>query len=161
MSADKIKTASIKLLSPIFEEVFNNNSYVKFNVTGFSMYPLLRSGIDTVALVKKSEISKYDILLYKREDGSYILHRVVGRKNNKLCMAGDFETTVEFPVAEKQVIATVESFCRNNKYISCRNLYYRLYSFFWVLVLPKRRDIISALKRLQNALPKIRRWKCL
>lgn len=161
MSIDKIKIASIKAISSILEGALEDNMNVRFIVTGISMYPLFRGDVDTVTLKKKTTVKKYDILLYQRENGDYILHRVVNIKNDILYMAGDYETTIEFPIYKNQVIATVESFSRKNKNISCRNLFYKLYSFIWVLVIPRRHQIINLLKRMQFAVVRIRRWKCL
>ena len=83
--------------------MLSGGAQVKFTVSGYSMYPLLHSNADTVILTKKQRIKKYDILLYKRENGEFVLHRVVGfmkeagKKNGTMCMAGDFETKLSVP----------------------------------------------------------------
>lgn len=149
MADKRTKTSSIKLLSPLLEGVLREGGAVKLGVTGNSMYPLFRSGVDEVLLKKKDDFSKYDILFYKRKNGDFVLHRIVKIKNGALYLAGDFETVTEFPVYKEQVLAVVEGFYRNGRFFSCRNPVYRLYSFFWVLVLPYRFNIIKALKNLR------------
>lgn len=151
MNDKNVKIISINNISPILKSVLESNSCIKLNVTGNSMYPLLRNNIDAVILMKKANISKYDILLYQRKNGDYILHRVVKIKNNVLSMAGDYETTIECPIYQQQVIATVASFYRNGKHISCTNMLYRLYNFIWVALLPKRRVILNKLKKMRCA----------
>ena len=42
------------------------------------MLPLLREGVDSVMLSLAEEIKKYDMVLYQRDDGQFVLHRVVG-----------------------------------------------------------------------------------
>ncbi len=158
MDSKRVKITSIKNISNILLSSLDNNSHVKLNITGNSMYPLLRNNIDAVILKKKSSISKYDILLYQRDNGDYILHRVVKIKNNVLCMAGDNETEIEFPVYKNQIIASVESFYRNGRHMSCNNLIYKLYSMFWVFVLPERESIVSAIQKWRHG-ARSRRWK--
>jgi len=158
---EKTLTKSIATLSPLFLDILNSGSRVKLTITGNSMYPLLRTSIDSVIIKKKSTISKYDIILYKRENGEYILHRVVGiKEDGAMVLAGDFETVTEYPVYPKQVIATVESIFRKGKHISCNNPLYKIYSFLWVLFMPNRFIIVKILKGLRSALSG-QRWKSL
>ena len=47
-------------------------------ITGNSMYPFLRHGRDTVYLQKvQRPLKKGDMVLYRRKNGQYILHRIV------------------------------------------------------------------------------------
>lgn len=151
MSDYRIRTESIKVLSPFLTELLGADLSVKLKITGDSMYPLFRSGLDIIVLKKKFPISKYDILLYRRKNGEHIIHRVVNIKDNAFCMAGDNETVTEYPIYENQVIATVEGFYRNGKYISCGNLIYWLYSFLWVKIIPLRHRVLNVLKKLRAA----------
>lgn len=147
-----IRVKSIDVLSPIILGLLSEGAKVKLTVKGNSMYPLLRSNVDEVLLKKKDTVSKYDILLYKRKNGSFILHRIVKIKDSVLYLAGDFETVTEYPVYKEQAIAVAEGFYRNGRFYSCKSIKYRLYSIIWVLVLPYRLRIIKILKRLQMLL---------
>ena len=89
MGNDKTIVTSIKNLSPLFTELLTDGISVKFIVTGNSMYPLFRSKVDTVVLRKKLPLNKYDIVLYQRESGDYVLHRILNKKKNKFIMPGD------------------------------------------------------------------------
>ena len=51
---------SIKELAPFIEEAIAQGKDVRLTVTGYSMYPLLRSGTDDVVLKKHDELKKYD-----------------------------------------------------------------------------------------------------
>ncbi len=152
MQKKKVKVSSINVLSPLLEELLAAGAPIKLTVTGNSMYPLLRSGVDEVLLKKKDKLSKHDILFYRRENGSFVLHRIVKIKNDVLFLAGDFETVTEYPVYKEQALAVAEGIYRKGNFLSCRNLLYRFYSFFWVLALPYRLNIIIALKWAQQML---------
>ncbi|MCK9478041.1 MAG: S24/S26 family peptidase [Firmicutes bacterium] len=152
----QIKNTSIVDLCPLIEQLLPDRN-IKLTIKGNSMYPLLRSNVDSVILTQVKKIKKYDLLFYKRDDGKFVIHRVVAFKNDAICMAGDFETETEYPVYPHQAIATVKSFYRGKHHISCNGLLYKTYSFLWVLLLPKRHFIIVLLKKLKQA-SSLKRW---
>jgi len=159
MTNKKVKHVNMGVLSAVIIDSINNNSDVKLTVTGNSMYPLFRGGVDSVILTANSSIKKYDIPLYKRENGEYILHRIVKIKDNCLYIVGDNQKNIEFPVYPHQVLAVVKGFYRNGKYIPCDNIFYKLYSFLWVLILPYRHNVLKALKKVLTILRNVRRVK--
>lgn len=144
------KITDMNLLAPLIIESLKGGSEVKLTVTGNSMYPLLRSRVDTVVLVKTNKLKKYDIPFYKRENGKYILHRIVKIKNNELYIAGDNETIIEYPVKKEQVIGVVSGFYRNGIYFSVKNPLYKIYSFVWCKVIPNRYIILKFLIKLRQ-----------
>lgn len=118
-------------------------------VTGSSMHPVLRNRKDTVMLrAFTGEIKKGDVVLYRRADGSYILHRVVSRPDQHgfLC-AGDNQYVTEH-VCLEQVIAVVESFYRGKKQISAGSFVYRAFMWIWLCLLPVRRPILGLRRKL-------------
>ena len=69
---------SMEELVPLIREVLSNGQSVRFSPKGTSMLPMLRQGIDSVVLSPVTcRLKKYDIPLYQRDDGSYILHRII------------------------------------------------------------------------------------
>ena len=116
---------------------------IKFAVVGNSMYPLFVSNRDKVTVVKAEKIKKRDIILYRRKDGSYVLHRVVGKGKLGFKLCGDDQTAIEYPVKKEDVIATMTSFERKGKEYSAKCLWYRVYSFLWCLVLPVRPSVFK------------------
>ena len=61
----------------LIREVLASGGEFRLYPHGTSMLPLIRQGIDSVALrTLNRPPQKLDILFYKRQDGSYILHRV-------------------------------------------------------------------------------------
>ena len=104
---------------------------VKITVTGFSMYPLVSSRRDAVLLAKPDDIKVGDVPLFVREDGSYILHRLVGEKDGAFIAMGDYETKEEYPVYRENIVAKAVGFYRKGRYIDCKSRMYRAYSFVW------------------------------
>ena len=92
------------------------------------MLPMLRQGVDSVVLKKPPEyLEKYDLPLYRRADGAFVLHRVVGRDRSGYITCGDNQTVREHGVRHSQIIGIVTGYYRGEEYISCRNPRYRLY----------------------------------
>ena len=98
---------SMHEIAPYIKQAIDAGKDVRLTVTGFSMYPLLRGGSDDVILTKPETIKKYDVVLFERENGEYIFHRVIKKKGNILTIAGDNETKKEYPVLEEKVIASM------------------------------------------------------
>ena len=135
------KRVALAELSPLIEEALEGGKEVIFTVTGHSMAPLLRHGRDKICLVKTGGqiLHKYDLPLYVRPDGKYILHRIIGVKKEGYVAAGDHQGSKEFPVLPGQVIGVVKGIWRDEQYISCDDFRYRLYSRLWVFLFPIRR----------------------
>lgn len=128
----KIKIAESEALFSFTEETVANGGSIKIKIAGYSMYPLVASRRDSVLLTKAQKIKKGDVPLIKRDDGSFVLHRVVGIKDGALMLRGDYEQKIEYPINPERVIAVAKGFYRNEKFISCDSFLYKLYTFFWM-----------------------------
>lgn len=72
------------------EQGIKINGYHLSSVVGDSMMPLLRQGKDFVKVVSAPDkLKKYDIALFKRPTGEYVLHRVVKVKSDFYIICGD------------------------------------------------------------------------
>ena len=129
---NNIKMADADALFSLAEESIKNGNDVKVKIAGFSMYPLVTSRRDSVLLTECKKIKKGDVPLIKREDGSFVLHRVVGIKNGSLKLRGDYEQKAEYPVNPEQIVAVAKGFYRKEKYIDCNSKLYKLYTFLWM-----------------------------
>lgn len=121
-------------------QILQNDGEIIFTITGSSMLPMLHHRRDKVCLVKPQEkrLKKYDLPLYVRQDGKYVLHRIVAVKPEGYVMAGDNQCVKEYPVLSSQVLGVVKGFWRNGKYISCEKFWYQVYCSLWVLGYPLR-----------------------
>ena len=138
------------VLFSVVEETVKNGGSVKIKIAGFSMYPLVTSRRDSVLLVKAGKIKKGDVPLVKRDDGSFVLHRVVGIKDGYLKLRGDYEQKTEYPIKPEQVVAVAKGFYRKEKYIDCNSFLYKLYTFFWMNSVAIRPLILKLLAKCAN-----------
>lgn len=121
----------ISEMIPIIEESLKNGNRVKFKVRGSSMYPTLIEQRDSVFLERKSKYKKYDIILYKRGNGHYVLHRIVGTKNGNFKLCGDNQTDIEYPIHENQIIAAATALERSGSIIRPNDFKYNLLVHIW------------------------------
>ena len=140
-------------LYPLLLEVIESGGEFRLWPRGTSMRPLLREGRDSVALVLPDKLHKRDICLYRRSDGSFVLHRLMkfgGDGEPVFC--GDNQTKLEYGVRREQIVARVCAVFRDEKRISLKGLRYRLYTRIygflplrWLWLLPRR--VIGKLKK--------------
>lgn len=128
----------------------------KISVSGNSMVPLLRDSIDSVELSKGTfdSIKRGDIVMIRRLDGAYIMHRVLRKNENNFFIVGDAQQWIEGPLRPEQIVAVVKTVWRGNKKISCDNLGWRFLCGLWLLLLPFRDKIFKVFGKL-NRLTKI------
>ena len=100
---------------------------------------MLRQGVDRVVLSPvRGKLKKYDLPLYQRRDGSYVLHRIVRVEQTYTCM-GDNQFVPEPGLEHEQIIGVVSAFSRGDKEYSVDSVGYRLYCRFWYYSRPLRR----------------------
>lgn len=129
---------SMDSLMPLFRERLAAGQTIRFSPRGISMLPMLRQGQDSVVLSPVPEkLKKYDLPLYQRRDGKYILHRVVEAGETYTCV-GDNQFELERGVEYDQMIALVTAFYRGDKEIRVDSPGYRLYCRFWHYSRPVR-----------------------
>jgi hypothetical protein len=142
-------------LMPLIRERIAQGQSVRFYPQGISMLPMLRPGTDSVELsAPPAKLKKYDLPLYQRKDGSFVLHRVV-KVGQTYCCAGDNLLRVEKGVEQGQMIALVTAFYRGDQRHSVGQLSYRLYCRCWAVYRLLRR-VKRKLRRIINRLRKER-----
>ena len=125
-------------LLPLILEGLESGKTVKFSPRGISMLPMLRQGIDNVILSPVPEkLKKYDLPLYRRSNGQFVLHRIVEAGDTYTCV-GDNQFVLEPGLRHEQMIALVTAFTRGDKLISVTDFRYRVYCVFWHYTRPLR-----------------------
>ncbi|MBE6763268.1 MAG: ATP-binding cassette domain-containing protein [Ruminococcaceae bacterium] len=99
---------------PLINEAFSRGQTITIPVTGTSMMPLLRPK-DGVTLAQISSVERGDILLYRRHDGQYVLHRVVEVYADSVDFCGDNQVVIEQNVPKCALIAQVISYEKDGK----------------------------------------------
>ncbi len=103
-----------------------------YTTKGVSMRPLLRQNRDLIIIHKRPEerLKKYDTALFKRDNGDYVLHRVIRVREHDYIICGDNLEQME-PVREDQILGVLFEMVRNGKTISVNDFGYLLYVHFW------------------------------
>ena len=128
----------MEALMPLISERLDAGQTVRFSPMGVSMLPMLRQGIDSVELSPVPEtLKKYDLPLYRRADGHYVLHRIVAVDETYTCI-GDNQFEYEYGVEHDQMLAVVTSFYRRERRWHVTAPAYRLYCCFWDISRPVR-----------------------
>ena len=123
---------------PLIRECLTAGQTVRILPRGVSMLPMLRQEIDSVVLSAIPEkLQKYDLPLYQRDDGKYILHRIVEAGETYTCI-GDNQFVEETGIRHDQMIALVTGFYRGETCHSVEEPGYRFYCRFWHYSRPVR-----------------------
>lgn len=123
------KELKLSDLWPVMEEQINAGKTVRFAPKGVSMLPMLRQDTDTV-LIKSppKKLKKYDLPLYRRENGQFILHRVVKvNRDGSYTMCGDNQVYRESGITDDNILAIAVGFYRGGEYVSCSDKKYLKY----------------------------------
>lgn len=112
-------------------EVMDSGGEFTLYPRGTSMLPLIVQGRDSVTLVKAEEFRAGDIAFYQRENGQYVLHRVIAADGETYTMCGDNQLAPEYGVKPEQIIAKAAYITLKGSKITPRSLPYRLYVLLW------------------------------
>lgn len=89
---------------------------------------------DTVTIKKHNgKLKKFDLPFYRRDDGNFVLHRVIKlQKNGNYVCRGDNQWEKEFDVRDDQIIGIVTAFNRGGKKINVdTSRGYKFYCTIW------------------------------
>ena len=124
------------------------DTYGKYTglTSGYSMWPLLRHHKDNIIVIKnEGRLNKYDIALYRRPDGNYVLHRVTAVQPDSYTVTGD-HCTYDETVTDGMICGVLAGFFRGGKrYVDCREgKAQRCYAKVWVALRPLRPLLLFA-----------------
>ena len=82
-----------------YRSIIKDKGFLVSTIVGISMYPLLRQRKDSVHIVKiDSPLKKNDVILYQRDSGQYVLHRIIKIKNSNYIICGDNQWKKEYGI---------------------------------------------------------------
>lgn len=132
---------------------------VRLTVSGNSMHPMLRHRLDTVVLQACEELKWGDLIFYRRENGHFVLHRIVRVKTaEEFVCCGDNQFEPE-PVMRQQTIAKMTEFTRAGKTYRADHAGYKLYVWLWVWLFPVRRPLFAVRRCLGKLRMKLAKAK--
>lgn len=115
-----------------------------YHNVGDSMIPLIKQGRDLMVIkALKRPPKKYDAVLYKRENGNYIMHRIVGKNSDGFILCGDNQYDKEYGIKNEQILGLLTGVIRDGKEIKTDSYAYKFYAFFWCNSLYIRRFILK------------------
>lgn len=94
-------------IMPLINEAFENGNSFSFKPNGISMRPFITGGKSFVTIEKYTGgAKKFDVVFYKRDDGKYVMHRIVKMLDACYGVCGDNQWWVE-KVNDEQIFAIV------------------------------------------------------
>ncbi len=153
-SGKNVEGIRLAELFPLIEEKLKNGGEISFKPHGISMLPLIRQGKDSVTLEQlKEEPKKYDVIFYRRADGQFVLHRIIGRDEEGLILCGDNQFVKEYGVQKEQIIGIMTSVLRDGEKLSCNDTKYLRYcKRLWL-----RRKYLYGRNFIRRVLSKVKR----
>ena len=137
-----------------FEEELERSGKLVYTTVGVSMRPLIKQDRDLSIIEKpKGRLKKFDVALYKRANGQYVLHRVVKVLEDGYVILGDNCCSKEYNIKDSQILGVLTSLVRNGKEINLNSFGYKLYVRARYAHYPVR-VIISKTKRFLRKLIK-------
>lgn len=132
------------MIKQSYEEELERTGMCLSTTSGWSMFPLLRDRRDTVVLTPvKGALKRYDLPLYKRPDGTYVLHRILEVRQDGYVLCGDHQLFREFQVKQDWIVGIVTGIYRDEHYIDLKSRGYRLYVQIWCRSLKVRSALLK------------------
>ena len=148
-----METKKVKLedLAPVIEETLANGGTFEIAIKGTSMLPLLVEGRDSVVLTAvDGGLEMFDIPLYRRDNGAFVLHRVIGVGDGVYTTCGDNQWVPEQGVKSSQLIGRVSVIRRKGREIPVSSRSYRIYCRLWHFLMPVRKYIVKIRGKLKK-----------
>ena len=137
-----------------FEDILEKEGELFFTNVGFSMYPLIKEREDILHIRKSDTYKRGDIILYKTNNGKYVLHRILKIKGNIIITAGDYNYFKDSPVSRDSVLGTLVSIKKKDGEIiyldkdkRCRRFFYT--NFFFIKSFIQRIMIVLHLRKIK------------
>lgn len=115
-----------------FEEEISESGRLVYTNVGTSMMPLLRQNRDLMIIRKpEGRCQRYDVPLYKRNDGKYVLHRILKVNDDSYVLCGDNCRRREYGITDRQIIGVLSAVVRDGRTIPVSDWRYRVYAHIW------------------------------
>lgn len=127
-----------------YEQELEKNGTLIYTTVGRSMRPFLRSQEDLVMIEAKKDarFRKYDVVLYRRHNGKYVLHRIVKVYSDSYTICGDNCWQLERGISDDQILGVLTAVVRNGKRIDVNSRSYRLCVRLWCALYGPRAAIL-------------------
>lgn len=110
-----------------FEDVIARDGQLMYTNVGDSMYPLIQPNDLLVICAVTKPLKQYDVPLYKRDSGQYVLHRIMRISGGEYVMCGDNRASLEHGITDRHIIGVLTEIIRNSESIDVSSLKPSLY----------------------------------
>ena len=143
----ELRVEEPQVLMPKLLALLEETDNVPLVISGSSMTPFLIHRRDTVYLSKvRRPLKKGDMILFRRESGDYILHRILRAEKGIYTLIGDAQNRTE-PVREDQVLALVTAVRRKGKFLKESDFRWLFFEKVWLRMIPLRHPIMKLYAR--------------
>lgn len=146
------------MIKSTFEEQLAKNGKLIYTNKGDSMMPLIRQDRDLLVIKPvHGRLKKYDVPLYKRDSGQYVLHRILTVRKNDYVICGDNRWIKEYGIRDRHIIGVLYAVIRDGKEVSVNDMKYKLYVHLWCDFFPIRAFIVHVVNKLKRMARKKKR----
>jgi hypothetical protein len=139
-----VKALSPEELIPPLLELLKETDCVPLVISGSSMTPFLVHHRDTVYLSRiHRPLQRGDMILYRRDNGRYILHRIYRAEPDGYTLVGDAQTALEHGIRPDQILALVSAVRRKGRYLGPGSFWWLFFRHIWIRMVPIRPWILS------------------
>ena len=147
----KLKVVAPEVLMEDLLKTMEETQTVPLVISGSSMTPFLVRGRDTGYLSTiQRPLKKGDMILYRRDSGAYILHRICDLDGETYTLVGDAQTQREPGIRREQVLALVTAVRRKGRLLQPGSFWWEFFEKIWLRLIPLRPVIVriyAAVKR--------------
>lgn len=137
-----------------FEEILTRDGRLVYTNVGDSMWPLIREGRDLLVIERPTgRLGRYDVPLYRRDNGKYVLHRILKVRDNDYVLCGDNRWHRETGITDRHILGVLKAIIREGKELPVTDWRYQLYVHLWCDPFPLRAFLlrgIHVLKRMRK-----------
>lgn len=126
-----------------FEDEIKRTGRIIYTNVGDSMMPLIKQGRDVLVIsTVNGRLKRYEIPLYKRDSGQYVLHRILKVRKNDYVICGDNRCNKEYGITDRHIIGVLSGIIRDGREIHMTDIKCRIYAHLWCDLFPVRVLII-------------------
>ena len=136
-----------------FEEEIKKSGRIIYTNVGDSMMPYIKQGRDVLVISEvNGRLNKYDVPLYKRDSGQYVLHRILKVRENDYVICGDNLWNKEYGITDRHIIGILTGVIRDGQEIPVTSRKYRIYVHLWCDLFPVRAFILRVCQFVKRRL---------
>ena len=129
-----------------FEEILTRDGRLVYTNVGDSMWPFIRERHDLLVIERPTgRLGRYDVPLYRRDSGQYVLHRILKVRENDYVICGDNRWHRETGITDRHILGVLTAIIRDGKEVPVTDPLYRLYVHLWCDLFPLRAFLLRGL----------------